>query len=526
MPCALRPILRGRISPIVKPESGDSQRGPVAETDDARYAGADGLRRAAARGSVVYGVFNLGLAVLGLLKGFLVAAFLTPTEYGIWGLLAVSLGTLLWLTQLGFDDKYIQQDDSNQEHAFQVALTLNCVLAAVFVALMLALLPLFALAYGTWEIVAPGAVLAIVAVPAAALQMPQWFYFRKMDFVKQRTLQLYDPIVSITVIVGLAIAGFGYWALVIGTIAGGVAAAIAAVRAAPYPMRLRWKPGALRSYVSFSWPLLIESSSATGVAQVSVLTAQNALGTASVGAIGLASTISQYTARVDALVSAPLYSAVCAAKDRGSVMAEAFSKSNRLALLWGVPCGVGIALFAPDLARFWLGEEWSFAVPVIQAFAIGAALNQICVNYSVFFRAREETRPMAVAGAAFFIGVMVIAIPLLLSQGIEGYAIGMVAATAVMVAVRIVYVRRMFPAFPIWAHTARAAAPTVPAAVALLGLRGLSDLDATLPGVAVLALLFGVLVGLATFVSERALIREVVSYVRGPSVAPLFGRAA
>jgi len=506
----------------VRTEAEHSSPSSIAQdSENARYSGTDGLRRATARGSVIYGLFNVGLAVLGLLKGFLVAAFLTPVDYGIWGLLAVSLGTLLWLAQLGFDDKYIQQDDSNQRHAFQVALTLNCILAAIFVMVMLASLPLFALAYGTWEVVAPGALLTL-AVPAAALQMPQWFYFRKMDFVKQRVLQSYDPLVSIAVTLILAIAGLGYWSLVIGTVAGGVAAAGAAIRAAPYPMRFRWEPGALRSYVSFSWPLLVHSSSGVGVAQISVLAAQNALGTAAVGAIALGSTISQYTARVDELVSTPLYSAVCAAKDRGTVMFEAFSKSNRLALLWGVPCGVGIALFTPELVRYWLGERWEFAVPVIQAFGLGGALNQICFNWSVFFRARGETRPMAVAGVAMFIAVMAIAIPLLFLEGVEGYAAGMIAATAVMVAVRVFYLSRIFPRFQIWSHTLRAVAPTIPGLLAVLALRGLSEgVGTSLGGAIAQVLLFGALVALATFISERALIREIVSYLRGGSPSPL-----
>ena len=34
-------------------------------------------------------------------------------------------------------------------------------------------------------------------------------------------------------------------------------------------------------------------------------------------------------------------------------------KSNRLALMWGVPFGVGLTLFAADLVEFGIGEEWA-----------------------------------------------------------------------------------------------------------------------------------------------------------------------
>ncbi|MCW3062881.1 MAG: hypothetical protein JWN32_53, partial [Solirubrobacterales bacterium] len=72
--------------------------------------GGASIRRMAARGTIINAGFLVALQLLGLIKGFVVAAFLTPADYGIWGLLVISLGTLLWLSQIGIDDKYIQQD--------------------------------------------------------------------------------------------------------------------------------------------------------------------------------------------------------------------------------------------------------------------------------------------------------------------------------------------------------------------------------------------------------------------------------
>ena len=82
-----------------------------------------------ARDSVINATFNVGLQLLGFLKGWIVAGFLTASEYGVWGLLVISLGKLLWLLQIGIDDKYIQQDHPDQEKAFHLAFTLQCMLA-------------------------------------------------------------------------------------------------------------------------------------------------------------------------------------------------------------------------------------------------------------------------------------------------------------------------------------------------------------------------------------------------------------
>src|SRR4030081_2342117 len=97
-----------------------------------------GMRGRTARGALINGGFLVVLNLLFVLKGFLVAMFLAPTDYGVWGLLTISLGTLYWLAQIGLDDKYIQQDHPDQEEAFQVAFTLQCLLCAAFVVIIAA----------------------------------------------------------------------------------------------------------------------------------------------------------------------------------------------------------------------------------------------------------------------------------------------------------------------------------------------------------------------------------------------------
>src|SRR3954451_15055590 len=79
------------------------------------------LRQHAARGTIINSGFQVGLAGLGFLRRVIIAAFLTREEFGIWGILVTTLMTLAWLKEIGVADKYIQQDDPDQEAAFQKA---------------------------------------------------------------------------------------------------------------------------------------------------------------------------------------------------------------------------------------------------------------------------------------------------------------------------------------------------------------------------------------------------------------------
>lgn len=478
---------------------------------------ADGdLRGLAARGIVINAAFLVAINLLGFLKGFGVAAFLSPAEYGLWGLLAVSLTTLFQLIQVGVDDKYIQQDDDDQERAFQEAFTLQVLLCGVFVVAVIVAMPLYALIYDDWDIVAPGYVLAL-AIPPAALRAPLWAYYRDMDFMTQRRLQIFDPVVGFAVTLGLAAAGAGYWSLVVGVVAGAWAAGIVAVRASPHPLRLRFRREVLREYWGFSGPLFYAALMVIVLAQVPAIVAKHTVGLLGLGAMALSSNISQYATRVDEIVTDTLYPVVCAVKDRSDLLLESFLKSNRLALLWAVPVGAGIALFAPDIVSNLLGEKWAPATYAIQAVGVTAAINQIGFNWSAFYRAIGETRPIAVSAGVMCAAVLAIAIPLLIVGGVDGYVTGMGAAVVIGVVNRMRYLARLFPLRAVLGNSVRGMLPAVPGILVVLATRLATWGGERTTGnfLAELAL-FAVFVVAVTLWSERSLLREFRGYLHGP----------
>jgi O-antigen/teichoic acid export membrane protein len=423
--------------------------------------------------------------------------------------LAAALGTLLWLKQVGVGDKYVQQEEDDQERAFQVAFTLELALSGLFLLLVLAVVPLMTLVYGEPELLAPG-LAASLAIVGAALQTPIWPYYRSMDFVRQRTLQAVDPVVSFVVTIVLAAAGAGYWALVIGLLAGTFGGAAVAVAASPYPLRLRWERGRLREYASFSWPLLVASLAGIVIAQSATLVAEFSTGLAGVGAVALASSISAYTGRVDQIVTQTLYPAICRVVDRRAALTEAFVKSNRLALCFGVPFGVGLALFAEPLIDDLLGERWRPALGLVQTFGLIAAADQVCFNWTAFYRALGRTRPIAVVNVAAAVVFVAVAIPLLLAEGLDGLSIGLAVTTAVALVLRSVFVRRLFPEVPLVSLTLRAVAPAALGAVAVLALGA--------PAVPELVLYLA-LVAAATWLLQGGLLREALGYLARRSVA-------
>ena len=471
------------------------------------------LRQHTARGTIVNGSFVVGLSVLGFLKMFIVAGFLTPRDYGIFGLLVAIIGTIAALRDIGIGDKYVQQSEHDDEAAFQKAFTVSVVVDAVFLVFLLVLIPVLAQVLDHPELLVPGLVL-LLAIPATTLSSPLWIFYRRMEFRRQRTLQAADPITSFVVTLALAIAGAGYWALIIGALAGMWAGVAVSIVASPYKLRWRFERRALGEYLSFSWPLFLVNANRLVLVQAAVLVGQIALGLGAVGALTLANQIAQVSNKADTIVTGTIYPAICAVQNRMDLLFETFVKSNRLGLMWGMPFGIGLALFAPDLVHFVLGDRWELAVPLIQVFGLLVAVGHLGYNWDAFMRARSDTRPIAIVGILSTVAYLCVAMPLLVLKGLDGYAIGAGVQMVVGLIARTWFLAKMFDGFQMLKHALRALAPSVPATAVVLLPRIFEDGTRTATTAVAELAVYGAVTIVSTAYFERDLLREVLGYLR------------
>jgi len=478
-----------------------------------RFGEIEDLRRHTARGTIVNAIYQVGIAGLSALRGFVAAIFISASDYGVWGLLGLALWTVVGMKQIGVNEKYIQQSESDQVLAFQRAFTIELLFSAALIPATVAIVLAFAVLTGHASLIAPGIVLAL-AVPAGALQFPVWAFYRRMDFRRQRILQGTEPVLATVVTVALAALGAGYWSLVAGTVLGAWAAAAVALRFSPYPWAWRFDRSTLRGYVSFSAPLVVSGLATLAAFQVIYLFGNEAVGLAGLGAFTVAGNLIQFTDRADTIITETIYPALCAVQDRIGVLFEAFVKSNRLALMWAVPFGVGASLFAADLVHFGLGDRWEAAIGLLQVLGVVTAVHHIGFNWHAFYRARGTTGPIATLALLNAVVVIATAIPLMNELGVVGLGWAFACGEAASFALRMRFLSRLFTGFQPLRHMVRALWPTALAALAVLGLRGagVGDSSAAL-ALAELAFFIGATACL-TVVFERSLLREAIGYMR------------
>jgi PST family polysaccharide transporter len=492
--------------------AADAQDGTSARRELLRKLHGRGLRAHAARGMIVNSGFDIALAALGLVRALLLAHFMQRADYGVFGILVITIGMIVALKNVGVGDKYLQQDEHDQERAFQKAFTLEAMLTAATFTVGLIVLPVMAIGYGDSSLL-PAGLAILMVLPANVLQSPMWVFGRNMEFVRQRLLIAVDPVVGFVVAIAMAAAGFGYWALIGGILAGAWSSAAVSVCLSRYPLRFRYDRGTLRSYWSFSWPLFLNVSSGVVTGQAAIIATNASVGLPGVGVVGMASSITTFSRSVDSIVSGTLYPAVCAVKDQVRLLHESFIKSNRLALMWAAPFGAALMLFAGDIVQFGIGERWAPTIPLLRVYGAVVIVGHVAYNWDLYMRAMNTTRPIAVANIAGMVAFLAVGVPLILTHGLIGVAIGTAAMTAVIQVCRGIYLRQVFKGYT-WSRQAlRATLPTVPAAGVVVALRLLERGPRTLPMVAGEVFAYLVVTAFATWALERQLLREAVSYL-------------
>jgi len=141
-------------------------------------------------------------------------------------------------------------------------------------------------------------------------------------------------------------------------------------------------------------------------------------------------------------------------------------------------------------------------------------VHQIGFNWDSFYRARADTKPIAVASAIAILAFVAIALPLLATNGLRGLALATVLVEGVNFAIRMTYLRRLFPDFRFLRHAARALLPSLPAVALVAALRLTVGEEQTLLAALAMFVLYIVTTLAATALIERRLLREMFDYLR------------
>jgi PST family polysaccharide transporter len=363
----------------------------------------------------------VGGRLLILASTAILARILTPEDFGLVALAITFMALLDGLADLGLGSALIiQREDQLYERA-ETALAGTVAIGVVLSVLVAALSPLVASFFRTPELQPIVAVLGVNFFLRALGATPYAIAQKTLDFRTRTAAEFADVVVRGSVGVGLALAGFGAWSLVIAYLVGTVALDITVWKMVAWRPKLQPKLSHLREMLSFGGKISAVSLMATAIANVDYVLIGRVLGAASLGLYTLGFRLPELIilnlSVVMGRVLFPAYSAV----DRDSLN-RALLISQRYNVMFALPLTIALVVLAEPMVLGLFGEQWRGSIVPMQLLSVYAFMVTVGIPAGTVFKATGRAGILLILAIVRFalVAGLIVAV---VSRGIDAVAL-------------------------------------------------------------------------------------------------------
>ena len=343
-----------------------------------------GLARLCAQGAD----FTMRLVSLMVL-----ARLLNPKDFGLVGMVTAFTGVLILFRDFGLSAAAIQRPVVTEEQ-LSTLFWINVAVGAGLVLLILAMAPFIAIFYHEPRLLKVTAALSGSFLFNAAGIQHGALLQRQMRFTTLAVVSTISLVVSTALAIGAARAGWGYWALVVMTLATPI------INTLGFWMTTKWVPGpprkrtGIRSMMHFGGTITLNGLVIYISSNFEKVLLGRFWGADALGIYGRAyQLINIPTANLNSAAGEVAFSALSRLQDDPVRLKSYFLKGYSLVLAMTMPMTVACALFADDLIFVFLGPKWKAAAPIfrflaptIMAFAIANPLGWLIMSLGLVRR--------------------------------------------------------------------------------------------------------------------------------------------
>lgn len=364
------------------------------------------------------GLINVGSRGLGfvirILALMVLGRLLTPEDYGLVTMVTAFTGVLNMFGCFGLFQAAIQRDRLSEEESSSL-FWLNLVFGGLLTLTALLAAPLVSAFYREPRLLAIMDVIAFTFVITAAGIQHGVLLQRRLSFGVSARVDIGALVVATAVSVGMAMAGYGYWAIVSMTITLPLATTIGLW------LSTGWVPGRPRLVAGLSAMLRFGGGTTlTGFLSYVTINIDKLLlgrvwGTEATGLYSRAFYLVNFpTESLNTTIGEVAFAALSRTREDPDRLRRYFLKGYSLVVTLTLPLTVVCGLFADDLILVVLGPKWTSAVgifrilaPTILVFAISSPLGWLLNALGLVRRGVQ----IGLFSAAFMVAGVLVGLP-------------------------------------------------------------------------------------------------------------------
>ncbi|MFJ3725211.1 oligosaccharide flippase family protein [Streptomyces sp. NPDC090045] len=351
----------------------DTVRAPDTETGEPSEAPAPPAPPATAsferkvRSAARWSLINTVVLRLGnFATGIVLARFaLGPAEWGVYGVAQTVLLVLLSANELGVSLAIVRWEGDPRRFAPTV-LTLSTLSSALLYVALFATAPTVAGLLGSPDATGVLRVMCLCVLIGGVAAVPGQFLTREFAQGKRMIIDGLNFVVSTSVTLLLAFAGWGAMSFAWGAVAGNTVTLIGCCLAAPGTLKYGWDPGQARKLLRFGLPLAGASLLALAVANVNTMVVGATLGSVALGFYVLAFNVSGWPVRIISEAARRVsFAGFSRLADSPQALAQGFSRALGVVITGTVPLCVLLAGLAEPSVRLIYGSQWTPAAAAL-----------------------------------------------------------------------------------------------------------------------------------------------------------------
>jgi len=338
--------------------------------------------------SMGWNYLSFGLKkLLNLVSVAILAHLLTPENFGLVALAALTMDYLSIISDLGLGAAIVQRKDAIKESA-NIAFILN-VLAGV----LLTILTYFIAPYAALFFRDPGVTpvlrwLGLTFLFGSLGSVHNVLLQRDLNFKKRAIPDVGNSIVKALISIVLALSGFGVWALVIGQLAGTAIGSLLLWIVEPWRPRPYWNTAIAKELLRYGLSIMGMQAITIWEDSFDYLVIGRIYNSTLLGIYSIAYRLPQMLViNVLWVMTAVIFPAFSSLQDDQAALKKIFLTIVRYVEMIVTPICIGMVIAADPIIRVAFGPQWVEAIPVLRALSIYALVLSIGYHVGDIYKA-------------------------------------------------------------------------------------------------------------------------------------------
>lgn len=329
---------------------------------------------------------------LDLIKLVIVAILLSPNDFGLLGIALLTLSIFRVFTQTGFKESIIQNKNDVKEH-LNTAWTTMILRGILLYSIVFLSAPLVAMFFAEPRAELILQVIGLTLVLEGFQNIAIVMLRKDLEFQKLFILDLGSTLPSFILTVTLAFILQNVWALVYGSLIGGIGMLFISYLVHPYRPKLEFNKEKAKEMFGFGKWVLASSIVIFIATQGDDIFLGKVLGVTALGFYTLAFQISNTPAtEITHVISHVTFPAYSKLQDKKECLESALSKTIQLILTVTLPLSIAIILFIPEFTTYILGEKWLPLIWPVRILAISGLIRSVSAAWGPIYLAKGKPK--------------------------------------------------------------------------------------------------------------------------------------